>query len=296
MDREVPAIARIGFLGIGLMGSPIASRLARAGHDVAVWNRSPAKVAAAVAAGARPAATAAAAVDGADVVFLCLTDRNAVAEVLFGAGDVARVLGAGALVVDLSTIGPQPTCDLAARLAGGSGAQWVDAPLTGGVAGAEAGTLVALVGGEAEHVARLAPLFASFTGRVSHLGPLGTGQAAKLCNQLIVTLNIVAIAEALALAEANGIDPRLLPDALAGGWADSRPLQIIGKRMAARQVEPKIAALGTFAKDIAAALDCAPETGLPLAEAGRALYAAACAAGLADADVSRLAETVMLPG
>jgi len=221
MDQNIRPTTRIGFLGTGLMGSPIACHIARAGYETAVWNRSPAKTAEAVVAGAQMAANPAAAVTNADIVFLCLTDQAAVEDVLFGAGQVSTKLRAGAMVIDLSTIGPNPTRDFAARLAEVSEAQWIDAPLTGGVAGAKAGTLIALVGGETEQVEGLAPLFAQFTSRVSHMGGLGTGQATKLCNQLIVSVNILAIVEALTLAGGQGIDPTCLPDALAGGWADS---------------------------------------------------------------------------
>ena len=295
MDHGIPP-TKIGFLGTGLMGSPIACHIARAGYATTVWNRSQAKTAHAVAAGAQVVANPAAAVTNADIVCLCLTDQAAVEDVLFGAGQVSTRLRAGAVVVDLSTIGPAPTRDFAARLANVSGARWIDAPLTGGVAGAQAGTLIALVGGETAQVEELAPLFAQFTSRVSHMGGLGTGQAAKLCNQLIVSVNILAIAEALKLAGAQGIDPTCLPDALAGGWADSLPLQIIGKRMAAHQTEPKIVDVGTIAKDIAAVLAQTSGPDLPLTRAAAKIYAGALDAGLSMSDVTALGQLILENG
>ncbi len=278
----------IAFLGTGLMGAPMARRLLLGGFAVRAWNRSPAKAQPLAALGAVLADTPAQAVEGVRTVCLCLTDAAAVEDVLFGAGGAAAALAPGAVLVDFSTIGPGSARALAARIAAQvPGACWVDAPVTGGVKGAEAGSLVALCGGEAADLERVRPVLNLLAQRVHHLGPLGAGQAAKLCNQLIVAVNVVAMAEALALARAHGLDPTALPQALAGGWADSLPLQIIGSRMAAGVSEPPIVAVGTFGKDLGLVL---AEAATPpaLAAGAEAIYRAAADAGIAAADATAL--------
>ena len=281
-------IRRIAFLGTGLMGAPMASRLLGAGFAVSVWNRSAEKMAPLVDAGARGCASAAEAVVGAEVVCLCLTDARAIEAVLFAAGDMARTLPADAILVDFSTVGPKLTRALAERLAESRPAvEWIDAPVSGGVRGAETGELVVMCGGEPAAVDAVRPLLAPLAKRVCHLGPLGSGQAAKLCNQLIVATNILAIAEAFALARRQGLEPALLPDALQGGWADSLPLQIIGRRMAEGVLEPVIVALSTYVKDLALVLDAGSGRS-GMADAAMRTFREAAAAGLADADVSAL--------
>lgn len=279
---------RVAFLGTGLMGRPMVLRLLAAGFAVTAWNRSAGKVAPLVAAGAVAAATASEAVSGADFVCLCLTDGAAVEDVLFGSAGVAGVLAPGAVIIDFSTIGPQATRALAGRLAQiAPGVRWVDAPVTGGVRGAETGELVILCGGDPADVDTARPVLNPLAKRICDLGPLGAGQAAKLCNQLIVGINVIAIAEALALGRAQGLDVARLPDALAGGWADSLPLQIIGPRMAAAISDPAIVSIGTYAKDLALVAQGVP--GRPgLADAALAICRDALGQGLGDADVTAL--------
>ncbi|MBW8910575.1 MAG: NAD(P)-dependent oxidoreductase [Sphingomonas sp.] len=282
-------MTKVAFLGTGLMGAPMVLRLLAAGFEVHVWNRSPEKALQLGNAGATLAASPSIAISGADIVCLCLTDGHAVEDLFFGAAAAAAALDADTLIVDFSTIGPVSTRSLAARVSQRvTGVRWVDAPVTGGVKGAENGELVILAGGEPSDVETVHPLLSCLGKRVCHLGPLGAGQAAKLCNQLIVAINVVAIAEALALARANGLDISALPDALAGGWADSLPLQIIGQRMASGIYEPPIVAVGTFGKDLALVLGTA--TGEPPALAGKAaaIYRAAAAAGIGMADATAL--------
>jgi 3-hydroxyisobutyrate dehydrogenase/2-hydroxy-3-oxopropionate reductase len=281
---------RVAFLGTGLMGAPMASRLLGAGFAVTVWNRSAEKAAPLVDAGARGCASAAEAVADAEVVCLCLTDATAIEDVLFAEGGIAEALPADAILVDFSTIGPRLTRVLAERLAERRPRiEWIDAPVSGGVRGAESGELVVMCGGEAAAVETVRPLLAPLAKRVCHLGPLGSGQAAKLCNQLIVATNILAIGEAFALARRQGIAPALLPDALQGGWADSLPLQIIGRRMAEGIAEPVIVAVSTYVKDLTLVLDA--DRGLArsgMADAAMMTFRKATAAGLADVDVSAL--------
>lgn len=232
---KATASRRIAFLGTGLMGAPMARRLLKAGFPVTVWNRDPSKAEALAADGANLAATAADAARDADIVFTMLSDGNAVGKVLFGAG-VAKVLKAGAIVVDSSSIAPPIAHDHAARLAERNVAH-VDAPVSGGVVGAEAGTLAIMAGGEAEVITGLADVFAAL-GRVTHVGPTGAGQICKLANQQIVAITIGAVAEAMILVEAGGADRGRFRDAIRGGFAESRILDLHGARMVNRTFAP----------------------------------------------------------
>lgn len=233
--EKAAASRRIAFLGTGLMGAPMARRLLKAGFPITVWNRDPSKAQALVADGANLAATAADAARDADIVFTMLSDGNAVGKVLFGAG-VTEVLKAGAIVVDSSSIAPPIARDHAARLAECNVAH-VDAPVSGGVVGAEAGTLAIMAGGEAEVITGLADVFAAL-GRVTHVGPAGAGQICKLANQQIVAITIGAVAEAMILVEAGGADRGGFRDAIRGGFAESRILDLHGARMVNRTFAP----------------------------------------------------------
>lgn len=278
----------IAFLGIGLMGAPMVRRLLRAGLEVRIWNRSRAKAEHLAEDGGILATDPVQAVLGADIVCLCLTDGEAVEAVLFGEYGVAQALDDDTLVIDFSTIGPASTLELSQRLTNmGAAAHWIDAPVTGGVKGAESGELVILCGGVSGDVERAMTVLRPLSRRVCHMGPLGSGQAAKMCNQLIVTVNVVAIAEALALGREFGLDLAALPDALQGGWADSAPLQIIGKRMAQEISEPPIVVVGTFAKDLQLALANASGS-LPLAYRADTIFQDAIIQGFGQKDASVL--------
>ena len=224
----------IAFLGTGLMGAPMARRLLKAGFAVAVWNRDPAKAEALRADGATVAASAAEAVRGADVAFTMLSDGKAVGHVLFEQG-VADDIQPGAVVVDTSSIAPPIAREHAAAL--GARVRHVDAPVSGGTAGAEAGTLAIMAGGDAAVIEGLADVFAPL-GRVTHVGPSGAGQICKLANQQIVAVTIGAVAEAMMLVEAGGADRGKFRDAIRGGFAESRILDLHGGRMVARTFEP----------------------------------------------------------
>lgn len=284
------AAPRIGFIGLGLMGVPMARRLLAAGFTLAVWNRSPAKSAQLAAQGARVADSPAALARECDVVMLCVADTAAVADVVFGVDGVAAGGGAGKLLVDFSSILPAATRDYAARLQSRCGMRWIDAPVSGGVPGAEQGTLAIMAGGDAADIERVRPLLALLSARCTHMGPVGSGQVAKICNQMIVGLNALAIAEAVALAEQAGVDAARLPEALAGGFADSKPLQILAPRMATRTFEPVAWKVRTLLKDLdnagVLARECAME--LPLAGFGAARMRAHGAAGNLDRDPSTL--------
>jgi 3-hydroxyisobutyrate dehydrogenase len=244
---------KLGFIGIGLMGKPMTLRLLAAGYPVYVWNRSPGKLDAVVTAGAEACGTAADVVDRADVVLLCLSDTEAVEQVVNNALLPAGT--PGKCVIDLSSIHPENTRQLAALVSERCGMGWVDAPVSGGVAGAEQGNLAIMAGGsDADFdVARevLAPLYRQIT----HMGGVGSGQITKICNQMIVSCNVMVIAEMMALAKQAGVDATKIPEALAGGFADSKPLQITGAEMAADRFEPVKWKVKTLLKDLNMAAD-----------------------------------------
>lgn len=226
---------KIAFLGTGLMGAPMARRLLAAGHQVTVWNRDLSKAEVLLSDGAVVAHTAAAAARGCDIVFTMLSDGKAVDAVLFDAG-VAEVLVEGTIVVDCSSISPPIAKDHSARLKALSMAH-VDAPVSGGVVGAQAGTLAIMAGGDADVIDGLADVFAAL-GRVTHVGPSGAGQICKLANQQIVAITIGAVAEAMMLAEAGGASREKFREAIRGGFAESRILELHGARMVTRNFVP----------------------------------------------------------
>lgn len=277
----------ISFLGLGLMGAPMARRLAQAGLSPRVWNRSAEKAKALRRYGARPAATPAEAVSGCMLILLCLRDAAALEAALFGPAGAAGAAEEGALFVDLSTTSPAAAREFAARLR----RRWLDCPISGGVGSAEAGTLTIMAGGAAEDLDQARPVLERLGSRITHMGPTGCGQAAKLCNQLIVSANLLAIAEAITLGERLGIDAGSLPHALAGGFADSRPLQAFGPRMALESDPgPPASAIGTMRKDVAAIRSAAEQTGtpLPLFGAVSRLYDRAAEQGLDQEDLPSL--------
>lgn len=276
----------ITVLGIGRMGLPMARRLCQAGHRVRVWNRNPAKAEPLAADGARVCASLAEAVDGAELVISLLEDGPAVASVLFEQG-AAAAMRAGQLFVDMASIAPREARAHAQRLAT-QGVGQLDAPVSGGTVGAEAGTLAIMAGGLAEDFARAAPAFAAL-GRATHVGPHGAGQLAKLANQMIVGITIGAVAEALLLCERGGADPAKVREAIGGGFAESRILQLHGERMVRRDFAPR-GRMTVQLKDMRNALATAEEMGFsaPVTAALEQLYAAAIEHGDADLDHSGL--------
>lgn len=283
-------MSTIAFLGTGLMGAPMAARLAGAGHRVVAWNRTADKLAPLIQARVVAASSPSAAIDNADFICLALADAAAVEVVLFGAQGVATAGRPTQLLIDFSTLDPVVTRSLAARLRAACGARWVDSPVSGGVNGAAAGKLIAFCGGDNDDVERARTVLSPLTFRVNHLGPLGAGQAAKLCNQLIVASNLLAVAEALSLARAFGLDMRKIPEAFAGGFADSLPLQIFGPRMAAGVTTPKLGEIALMLKDIEAAVAAASAGGSPspLGRQVQAMYRQARELNLGNEDIAAL--------
>lgn len=273
------------------MGEPMVRRLLASGYPVAVWNRSRDKLAPALERGAQALPSPADLARGADIVMTCVTDQRALEAVLLGPDGVVEGGVPGKLVVDFSSIAPDAARAFALRLER-LGMGLVDAPVSGGVPGAEKGTLVVMAGGREEYVERVRPVLAHLASRVTRMGESGAGQATKLCNQIIVGALLPVLAEAVRLAEAAGVDATRLPEALKGGFADSAPLQIFGARMATRQFEPRLAAAALLKKDLENAAALAREHGitLPMVSAAAELYRLLDAQGRVQQDPSVLVE------
>ena len=277
---------KIAFLGTGLMGAPMARRLLAAGFALTVWNRDRSKAEPLAADGATVAATAVEAARGASVLFTMLTNGGAVGEVLFGSG-VADVLETGVVVIDNSSIPPAIAREHAFKLAE-RGIRHIDAPVSGGVVGAEAGTLAIMAGGDADVIDSVRDVLAPL-GRITRVGPSGTGQLAKLGNQQIVAVTIGAIAEAMLLVEAGGGSREAFRAAIRGGFAESRILDLHGQRMIERNFEPGGTARNQL-KDLDTVLAAAQNLSLnlPLTEVIRAEFAVFVENGGGEQDHSGL--------
>ncbi len=219
---------KIGFIGLGIMGRPMALNLKAAGHTLAVPERASLTAELRAAATVLPSAQAVAAAS--EVVILMVPDTPDVAAALFGPAGVAAGLAKGSLVIDMSSISPIETKDFAARVAA-LGCDYVDAPVSGGEVGAKAASLTIMAGGSDAAFARAEPLFALMGKNITHVGPVGAGQTCKVANQIIVALNIQAVAEALVFAAKAGADPAKVRTAISGGFASSRILELHGERM-----------------------------------------------------------------
>ncbi len=277
---------RIALLGTGLMGAPMGQRLLAAGFDLTVWNRTPEKAATLARQGARMAPSSRAAVREAEFVICMLSNGAAVTEVL-DSGGVAEAMAPRALFIDMSSIPPDAARRHAALLAG-RGIAALDAPVSGGVVGAAAGTLAIMAGGELDAFVQALPVFKAL-GRATRVGPAGAGALAKLANQMIVGMTIGAVAEALLLVEAGGANPMAVHEAIRGGFAESRVLELHGARMLARDFAPGAPA-ATQLKDLASALDAAAGVGLdlPLTREVHGLYQTFVREGGAELDHSAL--------
>jgi 2-hydroxy-3-oxopropionate reductase len=299
----------VAVIGIGTMGAAIAGRLLDTGARVTVFNRTRAKCAPLAALGARVATSTADAVRDADFVGLSLNSADIVEGVVFGhaataaasadadAGTrLAAVLRPAQLIVDFSSIDPARTRDFAARLRSACGSGWIDAPLSGGAPAAQRGELVLMVGGEPDDVARAAPLFDRLAQRATHLGGSGAGQSVKLVNQVLCASAFLAVAEAVAFAEALGVDAARIPAALEGGRADSRILQEYMAKMARRDETPT-GRIDNLLKDLEAVERAAGATRrtLPVTELITALHRRYVEAGFGAADSAAYRRLLDLP-
>ncbi|MDP1541017.1 MAG: NAD(P)-dependent oxidoreductase [Moraxellaceae bacterium] len=239
----------IGFIGIGLMGLPLCKRLLAQSLPLIVWNRNREKTLPLTARGAISASSPADVASKAKVLMLCVTDDAAVEQICLGENGIFSAAAQGLIIVDHSSISPKLTRRLNA-MANALGITWIDAPVSGGVSGAEAGQLVIMAGGDRLVLDRVSPILRHYAKRITHMGASGGGQVSKLCNQLVVAANSLLIAETVALAEHAGVDASQLAPALAGGFADSLPFQLLVPRMAARTFDPVQWRVATLIKDL----------------------------------------------
>ena len=278
----------IAFLGMGLMGSRMATRLVQAGFDVAVWNRTLSACDPLIKLGAT--ALNFEHLAHYPVVLMCLADDQA-AEHVFE--QIEPHLTSQHVIVDFSSLSVDKTKQLVGK-AKDKHATWIDSPVSGGTAGAEQGSLVIFAGGDAETIQALQPIYTVLSQRVTRMGDTGTGQATKICNQLIVAANSTLIAEAVALAGRAGVDTTLLAPALAGGFADSKPFQILTPRMATQQFEPVQWKVKTLSKDLNNALTLAKqfELNIPVAEHAFSQLSEHQQSGYAEHDLSTIIQQV----
>lgn len=283
---------RIGFVGLGTMGAPMARNLLDADFEVTVHNRTRSKEEPLVEAGAKRADTPAEAASGADVVVIIVSDTPDVEAVLFGDDGVASGAGAGTVVVDMSTISPDATRDFADRLAA-DGVRLVDAPVSGGSEGAAHGSLTIMVGGAREDVDRVRPVLEAVGSRVTHVGASGAGQATKAVNQVVVGGIYQAVAEGMALGQASGLDMDKVLEAIGAGACRSWVLEHRASNMLEGRY-PLGFRLALHLKDLGIALDAAERTGLtlPLAEMLAATERRLADAGHGDEDVSAIARAL----
>jgi 3-hydroxyisobutyrate dehydrogenase len=261
IDHQTP----IAFLGMGLMGTRMTTRLLDAGYKVAVWNRSPQACEPLIQQGAQ--ALTLEKIGNYPIILTCLADDKAVQSVY---SQIKPYLVAEQIIVDFSSLSVSATQELA-QSAQQQHVTWIDSPVSGGTMGAEQGTLVIFAGGNAQKIQMLTPIYQVLSQRVTRMGDTGTGQATKICNQLIVAANSTLIAEAVALAQHAGVDTTLLAPALAGGFADSKPFQILAPRMATHTFEPVQWKVQTLSKDLNNALHLAENFNLKIPVAQKAL-------------------------
>jgi len=287
-----PVVERIGFVGLGTMGASMAGNLARAGAPLTVWNRTAGRAAALLELGAREAASPAELAAGSDVVVVCVSDTPDVEAVLFGPAGVAEGAAAGSLVVDCSTISPDATREFGRRLAE-RGVGMVDAPVSGGSEGARLGTLTIFVGGSDADVARVRPVLEAMGRTITHMGPLGSGQAAKAVNQVVIGGAYLGVAEGIVLGVRAGLDPHQLVEALSGGAAQSWVLTNRSGRMIDDEY-PLGFRLALHRKDLGIALETAAGSGLmlPVAMLAAALEDRLLDEGHGNEDMSVLARAI----
>ena len=283
---------RVGFCGLGTMGRAMAANLRRAEFLLTVWNRSPGRATELLGLGAAEAATPRAVAGASDIVVICVSDSPDVEAVLFGTDGVAEGARSGALVVDCSTISPAASRDFGARLAE-QGVAMVDAPVSGGSEGAQKGTLTIMVGGDEVDVARARPVLEAMGSSITHMGPLGAGQATKAVNQVVLCGTYLGVAEGLVLAMRNGLDPEQVVAALGGGAAASWVLENRSGRMIAGEY-PLGFKVSLHLKDVVIALAMARESGvaMPVAAMAAQIENGLVAQGYGDDDVSALARAI----
>jgi len=275
---------RVGFIGLGIMGRPMALNLLKGGHQVTVWARRAESMAPLVEAGGVAAARPAAVAATSDVVFSMVADAPDVREVMLGTHGVVQQAAPGLIAVDMSTIPPAAAKDIGADL-GNRGISFLDAPVSGGEAGAIAGSLSIMVGGDQSTFDKVQPLFACMCKNIVYVGGPGTGQVAKAANQILTGVGVLAVAEAMAFAKKNGADPARVREALLGGFANSKILENHGQRMLDRNFKPGFKSW-MHEKDMNIVMQTAHELGLylPAAAATAQMFKAMVGSGMGEED------------
>ena len=281
-------MANIGFIGLGIMGKPMSGHLVAAGHTVRVYDHHEPPVKELAAKGAVACRSSAEVAEKADIIIIIVPDTPDVEAVLFGPKGVAETVKKGSVVVDMSSISPIATKEFAEKLAA-KGVEMLDAPVSGGQVGAEQATLSIMVGGKADVFSKIKPYFELMGKNIVHIGPSGDGQTCKVANQIVVALTIEAVGEALLLAAKAGADPAKVREALLGGFAQSRILDLHGQRMIARTFNPGFR-IRLHQKDLNLALQTARSLGLSLPNTATAqeLFNAVAAQDGADLDHSAM--------
>ncbi|ARO26514.1 NAD(P)-dependent oxidoreductase [Rhizobium sp. S9] len=281
--------ADVAVIGAGIMGTAIVTRLIETGHKVSVFDLDAEKVAALTGKGAHAASSVASAVSASEFCILSLNHASIVRAVVFGENGVAAAASADKLLIDMSSIDPAETADMAKRLRAETGMAWVDCPLSGGVPGALGGKLTIMAGGSAEDFERARVVMRHLAANYTLMGASGAGQTTKLINQLFCAVLFQAVAEAVKLAEAGGVDPSAIPAALAGGRADSRILQEFMAKFAARDFSPT-GRIDNMLKDLDSlqAFALKTKTPLPMTGAVVEIHRLLCAAGLGPRDSAEM--------
>ena len=280
-------MATVGFIGLGIMGRPMALNIMRAGHRLRVHGRRPESMAPLVEAGARACASPAEAAKDADVIVVMVSDTPDVEQVLFGENGVAEGARAGSVVVDMSTVSPTATKSFAERLRA-LGVEMLDAPVSGGEVGAINATLSIMVGGHSEAFGQVKPLFEAMGKNIVLVGGNGAGQVAKACNQIVVAVTIQGVAEALTFARRNGVDAGKVRDALMGGFAGSKILEVHGKRMLDHDFKPGFKTK-LHQKDLNIVMQTARELGLALPGAALVMQNLNALVGTGDGEIDSAA-------
>lgn len=285
------ALAKIGFIGMGLMGIPMSCRLLAAGYPVTVWNRNPEKTNLPVEQGAQLATSLADLCEKSEIIMLCVSDTAAVEDIVLSKSGLLEHLKPKQILIDFSSIDPEATRRLAHHVAE-KASHWLDTPVSGGVAGAEQGTLAIMAGGDEQVLDSVRDILAPLSSRVTRMGNVGAGQVTKICNQMIVSCNVLVMAEVMALAEKSGVDSSQIPKALTGGFADSTPLQLTGPRMAERDYEPIKWHIKTLLKDLDMAKGLAQDnlSSVPMAGLGAELMRLHASKGYNESDPATLIE------
>ena len=262
MTSERPTV---GFIGLGIMGLPMTENLLKAGFPVVAWNRSSGRIDEAVALGAQAGASPADVAARADVTIVCVTATADVEAVVLGPQGAIEGVRPGTVLLDMSSISPDVTRDIAAQLKA-KGVDMIDAPVSGGQWGAINGTLSIMAGGDAAVLERVRPIFEAMGQKITHCGPVGAGQTVKVCNQIVVSLNQLAVAESLMFCQKAGVDPGTMIEAIAAGAAGSWQLSTLGPKVVARDFAPGFK-VSLQQKDLRIAMEEAETLGVPLAGA-----------------------------